>query len=144
MQLVQQVSTQASRFRIALERLTGRLRAISLKEFPYGSCGDTSDLLGMFLSDSINVQTEYVSGKWKNRTHAWLECRGLIIDITADQFGGNESVLVTTDSAWHKLFLVEYRRESGLMGIGGAVGSHKRDLLDDYKLLAQFANSSVD
>jgi hypothetical protein len=34
-------------------------------------------------------------------SHAWLEQDGVVLDITADQFGDADEVVVTTDRTWH-------------------------------------------
>lgn len=81
---------------------------ISLREFPNGSCGDASPLLGQFLDDQGLGKWEYVSGERKGdrHSHAWIEQRGLIVDITADQFPDiEEAVIVTRDRSWHDQFL---------------------------------------
>ena len=101
-QYVAAVRAAATSFRTALEQ--GGLRLISLAQFPHGSCGDTCELLGQFLFDSGLGQWIYCSGQRDEpfQTHAWLERDGLILDITADQFGDiHEPVLLTRDHGWH-------------------------------------------
>jgi hypothetical protein len=56
----------------------------------------------------------YVSARRGERTHAWLEKDGVIVDITADQFDDAECpVMVTADDSWHRQFVVERRRPVG-------------------------------
>jgi hypothetical protein len=129
------ITQQATAFRRAIEQCKDRLRAISLKDFPHGSCGDASDMLGMFLTDAINVQADYVSGWHSGQSHAWLMYSGLFIDITADQFG-KAPVVVTTESDWHNRFRIEIRRSPR---IGGAIGSHLADLKHDYQIIVASA-----
>lgn len=96
------VRDAATRFRAAREQ--GGLRLHSLADFPKGSCGEASELLGQYLSDSG-------LGTWGCRSgmqldpvfsHAWVERDGLIVDITADQFPDvSAPVLLTTDRTWH-------------------------------------------
>ncbi len=128
---ISRITQQATAFRRAIERCRDRLLAISLTDFPYGSCGDASDMLGMFLMDTIDVKAEYVSGWHSAQSHAWLMYSALDIDITADQFG-NAPVIVTTESTWHICFSVETRRSPG---IGGAAGGHLADLKHDYQMV---------
>ena len=80
------------------------LRLPSLADFPKGSCGDASELLGQYLSDSGLGTWGYRSGMQLDPvfSHAWVERDGLIVDITADQFPDvSEPVLLTTDRTWH-------------------------------------------
>ena len=58
-----------------------------MKNFPHGSCGDTSILLGQYFFDQSLGLWEYASGEREPdlHSHAWLERDGLIVDITADQ-----------------------------------------------------------
>jgi hypothetical protein len=96
------VRDAATRFRTALEQ--GSLRLRSLADFPNGSCGDASELLGQYLSDSGLGTWSYRSGTQSDPflTHAWVERNGLIVDITADQFPDiSEPVLLTTGRTWH-------------------------------------------
>lgn len=126
------IQRQAVLFRSAIEQCAGNLRAISLKKFPAGSCGDVADMLGMFLEETTGICTDYVSGWCGEQSHAWLEYGAAIIDITADQFGGAERVIVSEASALHRGFRVDTRRTPS---IGGAQGSHHADLTHDYQLL---------
>jgi hypothetical protein len=65
-------------------------------------------------------------------THAWLTHGNLIIDITADQFTGNQAVIVVSSSSWHNTFRVSERRSAGLDSIDGPV---KPELDRFYKVL---------
>lgn len=130
---ISEILTQAIIFRAAIERCTGRLLSISLMEFPRGSCGDVADMLGMFLHDILGIECDYVSGWDAGTSHAWLELDGTMIDITADQFEGNEPVIVSFESAFHRRFEVQNRRKPG---IGGASGEHLQNLTHDYRLVA--------
>lgn len=96
------VRDTAMRFRVALEQ--GGVRLDSLAGFPRGSCGDASELLGQYLSDSGLGTWSYRDGMQSDPffTHAWVERNGLILDITADQFPDvSEPVLLTADRTWH-------------------------------------------
>lgn len=78
---------------------------VVLDSFPDGTCGDVSPLLGEYLYESGLGEWQYRVG-WRNgRSHAWIECDGLIVDITADQFDEvDDPVIVTTNSPWHQGF----------------------------------------
>jgi hypothetical protein len=77
--------------------------------FPRGSCHPASLVLGRYLHLAFGVEPQVVRAErifpepqgWA--THAWLETDGLVIDITADQFG-QEPVVVTRRSRWHQGF----------------------------------------
>ena len=97
------IQAAAERFRRALEE--GGLTHVTLQAFPRGSCGDASELLGEYLSGCGLGDWTYRWGVRKQQTHAWLEQGGVIVDITADQFGeGMPSVLITRDRRWHEAF----------------------------------------
>ena len=99
---VNSVRDVARRFRAAFEQ--GSLRLHSLRNFPKGSCGDASEMLGQYLSDSGLGRWSYCFGIEPDSfaTHAWVERNRLIVDITADQFADiSERVIVTTDRTWH-------------------------------------------
>lgn len=132
---IDRILSEANRFRDALTSCKPNLKAISLREFPSGSCGDTSDLLGLYLKQSLGISAEYIAGWFNGGSHAWLEFEGLIIDITADQFPSYEPVIVSTGSELHSKFSKDICRESGMAGIGGCLGSHKADLLHDYQMI---------
>lgn len=111
-QLIEAIRSQALAFRRALERVAPESKAVALGQFPRGSCGDVTDLLGTYLQEKHGFEFDYVVGEscrpeeqggWFS--HAWLQCDSLIIDITADQFPDvSESVIITRDSAWHRTF----------------------------------------
>lgn len=127
-----EIYCHAVEFRAAILACMGRLEAISLRQFPFASCGDASDLLGVYLS-SLGLLCVYTSGSDDDQqTHAWLDFEETIIDITADQFCGNETVIVTRDSDFHAGFDVDIRRQPSLEG---AYGKHLIDLQHDYDLI---------
>jgi hypothetical protein len=75
--------------------------------FPRGACGDTSMLLGKFLLDYYKIDCDYVCGSCleegkEHWTHAWLEYKGLKIDITADQFNEVSERVIVKD--YHRLY----------------------------------------
>lgn len=77
-----------------------------------------ASLLGTLFTDRGLPPFEYVAGGRPGQrrgiwaSHAWLERKGLIVDVTADQFPEvSVPVLITTDHTWHRSFKVERRRE---------------------------------
>ena len=102
MEIIEKLATG---FREAIDDLDRVFLPFEMKNFPHGCCGDASMLLGTYLEDHGIKSLIYVCGMRGERSHAWLESDGLIIDITADQFAEcNESVIVVKDSEWHRTF----------------------------------------
>jgi hypothetical protein len=129
------IRSRAAAFRRALEMIPLEDRGVSLAEFPHGACSDASDLLGTYLSERRLGEFEYVSGDrqypgdpTRRSSHAWLEQRGLIIDITADQFEEiDDSVLVIRNSAWHCSWTPTHRRVANFRATGSfAIGTLER------------------
>jgi hypothetical protein len=91
----------------------------TLKDFPRGSCGDTSILLGEYLYSRSLGLWEYAAGSRMRdlHSHAWIEHGGLIVDITADQFEEiEEPVIVTRDPGWHRQFVYPEPRHPARIG----------------------------
>jgi hypothetical protein len=95
-------------WRGAIER-TPRGSMPTLAQFPRGACGDASLLLGEYLARNGVGSGTYVCGTFRSgpnsgATHAWLDVRGFIVDITSDQFthGPQMAVFVSASSAWHQ------------------------------------------
>ena len=106
----QQIRKHAERFRRCLEELHPKL-GIVFKSFPHGSCGDASNHLGEWLAEQGVSGLEYVCGELQERSHAWLEHDGLIIDITVDQFENSPGkVYVSEDRSFHRQFEEQSRR----------------------------------
>jgi hypothetical protein len=114
---LERVQIAASDFRAAIEKCDKRSLGIEFEDFPRGSCGAATQLLGKYLRDRGLGDFRYVSG-WRRRagdtqphSHAWLRQGDVIVDITADQFEETQGpVVATTDSGWHDAF--EDRQES--------------------------------
>lgn len=101
--------------------------------FPKGCCGDTTDLIGLYLLKFHGIESEYVCGEGlinnSYQYHAWLLCQGYIIDITADQFndiGYNlPEVLIQVQSDFHDNFdtrtnnpiSVEYLKDTNIPSV---------------------------
>lgn len=106
------IQALAASFRWAIEACKRDL-PMELREFPAGTCGDVTPLLGTFLQENGMGSFNYVLGERQKQgcpeydtiTHAWLEQNGLIVDITADQFPEiSEPIIVTFESSWHATF----------------------------------------
>ncbi len=103
-----EILEHAKHFRRCLEELHPRLGVV-FKRFPNAACGDSSNLLGEWLTEQGISGLEYVCGELHG--HAWLELDGLIIDITLDQFEGHtEKVYVSEDRSFHSEFDERSRR----------------------------------
>lgn len=68
-------------------------RNLGFENFPNGCCGNASQIMARYLS-SRGYEVEYVGGLRQANTHGWLECQGIIVDITAYQFSGNDAIIV--------------------------------------------------
>jgi hypothetical protein len=81
----------------------------ALPSFPFGWCGAVCDLLEEYLRREGFGTFESICGERHHpyQSHAWLRQGSLIVDITADQFAGeNQSpVIVTCDSPWHDTWI---------------------------------------
>lgn len=98
------------RFRNTIIKYGIKKLPISFHEFPTGSCGDASLLLGKYLDEMGMGQFDYVCGELGRQSHAWLEKDGIIVDITADQFDGvTEEIIVTDNDDFHKRFEENFR-----------------------------------
>ncbi len=106
----------ANRVRKAILLLPLVDRPPAFDNFPRGSCGWASLLLGAVLKDEGIEGFVYVCGERSGAdpsrvaSHAWLARETLVVDITADQFpDAPNSVIVANSSAWHLSFQEEHR-----------------------------------
>ncbi|MCU7652182.1 hypothetical protein ODJ80_05090 [Acutalibacter sp. LFL-21] len=84
------------KFRNAIERAKDNNEPGEFfRKFPIGQCGNTSDMLAQYLIENHIGPIELVSGIYyaddpnypdDRQSHAWLLVKGVIIDITCDQF----------------------------------------------------------
>lgn len=108
----------ARRFRRAIEATPKTMLPIGFESFPTGSCGNTCLVLGKWLKDNGVDGFEYVCGEkmlgeYRSQTHAWLERKGLVVDITADQFGdAMPAVYVGAIYSFYHAFGVESRNHA--------------------------------
>jgi hypothetical protein len=80
----------------------GATTNVVFNKFPEGACGGAADLLGYYFIEALGLDAEYLVGYLPNGdSHAWTLVDGIIVDITADQFG-NEPVIVSQKSEWHE------------------------------------------
>lgn len=138
----QLILAAAHRFRRAFE--AGGLESISFREFPRGACGDASELLGEYLRDCGLGDWMYISGIESapdgNCTHAWLECDGIYIDITGDQFVDcDKPVVVTRSPLWEGRF-----SKSGGSHLAGLsyFDPESKEICRDYQCIRARADSS--
>lgn len=117
-----EIKARATAFRAAVVASDRSRFPVALQSFPRGCCGLTSDLLAVYFDQMGFGEFEYVCGErgsvplgdW--HTHAWLEGYGLIVDITADQFGARHNpVIVTAVSPWHSAYQEKKRRRPGIL-----------------------------
>ncbi|WCL50819.1 hypothetical protein [Leptospira sp. GIMC2001] len=103
----QKILKNSLHFRSAIEKIRKNL-SVSFINFPRGSCGYATILLGTYLLENNLGQFFYTLGDYHSSnnewsSHAWLQQGELIVDITADQFEEIEQkVIVTKDSTWHQ------------------------------------------
>jgi hypothetical protein len=116
---VQEIRSAAERFREAIERSSWDLdrdRYFILRNLR-AMCKPAAMLVGKYLHEELSCQPiEFVSAqKWfangsVERSHFWLEHKGLIVDISADQYPEiDQPVIVTGDRSWHETFTTQNR-----------------------------------
>ena len=102
---LQRLHIECERFRHALISADKRFLPITLRDFPFGACGDATLLLAKYLDQQGFGLFDYMLGNRGEHSHAWLQRGELIVDITADQFPDVvETIIVTTNSPWHLTF----------------------------------------
>ncbi len=91
--------------RQAIEATPRAERAGNLDDFPRECCDHGVKLLALHFSGlGLKGLVQATGERRKTRKcHLWLEHRGVIFDITADQFGKSyRPVIVTRRSRWHE------------------------------------------
>lgn len=112
-ELRQQLTHLATAARRGLEAMTPTQRGIGFADFPRGTCGPVSELMGRIVLERTGHLGRYVVGDGhpalsSPQSHAWLEVDGLIVDLTHDQFlGTGLSGWVFEASDWHAAFETE-------------------------------------
>lgn len=126
----------ARRMRVAFEH-DGTWRLPGLARFPSGACGDAARLIAEYLRRHGHGDWTYIEGSTSYehyRTHVWLRQGGIILDVTADQFGdGADPVIVTRDSTWHARW-PHQRAHTSHVGLSRYAGDPRAHA--DYKRLA--------
>lgn len=162
---IKKIRELASRFRGVMERAKniGKLEPyVALCRFPKGSCGETVNLLGEYLTENGFENLWYVSGRHyghvqkegqefnEMQTHAWISIGhpfsgdAIIVDITGDQFRANPEfgnfncpVYVGKMGDFHRLFEIgqtEFYRFSGIESYNDLT---RRRLSEIYTMLKQ-------
>ena len=110
---VESLRRLATAYRNAIEQAIpyfDRTLTPSMCSFPLRCCDHASKLLLLYFHSNEIRDLEWVcSDLFQNELaedarhrHVWLERAGIVIDITADQFGGGLSpVIVSRSSVWH-------------------------------------------
>lgn len=106
-------------FRNAIEKTDKTKLPVTFESFPGGSCGETVLLLGHYLISKGFGEFDYMLGELDSEiedqgpSHAWLQQKKLIVDITADQFEDfNDPIFVKSHSLWHENFNGEVEHEA--------------------------------
>lgn len=140
-----EIYAEAHKFRNAIERAreAGEFTPKSfngecMNNFPYDCCDDTADLFTHYLYhefgiDSIRVDGEYYDS-YRRFTcgHSWQDIRGLIVDLTGDQFDKDPSIRIKAPAIYvgpvgefHKQFnVVREEHSCGIECLGS--GCHDR------------------
>lgn len=104
-------------FREHMEHLQTRSSRVGIehdywnwREFPRNCCADAAELLALYLHEHCGLKPEYLEVTTEGQrddgmTHAWVFCKGLYVDVTADQFPEVQAaVIVEANSHWHENF----------------------------------------
>ena len=105
------LKAEVYRFRHAIDQYVEREPHPFLTQFPAGCCKHASLLLARYFGEMQRMKPELIANgrrineEGHRESHAWLELDGIVIDITADQFGKDiDKVIVTPCSAFHDGF----------------------------------------
>ena len=104
-----------AKIRSAFERIDKSNLPITFKNFPRGACGDTCEVLAEILKELGYGKFQYVTGRRENgNSHAWLQQKNLVIDITADQFEEiSTPIYIGPLNSWYQEFEVQQDHEAG-------------------------------
>lgn len=102
MDKLEEIRQIATEVRQAMEKLLSdkkiKTSSRSFCDFPAGCCGDMSIILSTHFINKGYVHADYICGMHfeTHFSHAWIRIDGICIDITADQFKGENypSVIV--------------------------------------------------
>lgn len=100
------------KFRNAIENVksSAELSDFSyIKHFPHGCCGVVSLMLGAYLHSLGLNEHKYIYGERNGFSHAWLEYKAMVIDITSDQFEDGREIYVGLKND----FYYSFQRQKG-------------------------------
>lgn len=107
--------------RRGLHSLKG-VRGSMFADFPRGTCGPASEILGRLLKEQLRYDGVYVCGcehpqLRADQSHAWFEVANILIDITYDQFDltGLSGWVFPREAGWHARFASIERRDGFCM-----------------------------
>lgn len=109
-------------------------QSTSFRDFPKGCCRDASIITGLYLEEKGFSDIIYCRKKFTQiySSHVWLEYKGFIIDLTADQFNnefpGVIIIPVNEADSYHQ----KVRQEICSLSIAGM---DSVNLLSDYTLI---------
>jgi hypothetical protein len=96
----------ATRVRQAIEMTDLRNCGFNLSAFPDYCCHHAVMLLAFHLFETGETDLQAANGTRNNalqNQHVWLQSEDILVDITADQFGEDQSrVIATRHSPWHE------------------------------------------
>lgn len=135
---LQSIEDTATTLRRAIERYAKHHPRSWWGAFPHGDrCYPTSILLARCLQEAGLSQVEIVTAdlprkdQGSGESHTWCEVGGVVIDITADQFGALPPVVVAAGgTSFHRSLLVKRREPPH-------PASSLADLYDELKTLAR-------
>ncbi|MGP3691020.1 hypothetical protein ACTVZO_41205 [Streptomyces sp. IBSNAI002] len=143
-----EVQAIAARLRRAMKAAheAGELAFFATETFPGGYCCVAADFVCQYMRDAgIGGAWHRVSGDCPRRgtesgplqTHAWAECEGVIVDVTADQFPGRSPLFVGPEDAWYRAIT---RTGSEVGGISGYLDAE--DAREAYEAVRQRASGA--
>lgn len=104
-----QLLAEAVRVRSVLEQTRELGIKGRLNDFPHEVCDHSAKIMAFHLLNvgfgpSVLINRKR-RGSGRDVRHVWIEHRGFIVDLTADQFdwGPRQCVIVAQDSPWHDL-----------------------------------------
>lgn len=101
---IEAIAVAAYQVRAALDQLaaTHQLDSAVAGQFPEDCCGFSCEVLGQYLIDKGINSCQYVLASSSQNNHAWLQIGGVVIDITGDQFVGQQrpAVYIGAKDAW--------------------------------------------
>lgn len=130
------LAAKADSFRLGLAAARARPAQWSAEDYPHDPDTSAALLLHRFLSESeppnafFFVSGERYRPQW--RSHAWVQCGDLIIDISAHGLGARRPTLVTSDRGWHGQFSVTDKRHRAYGDYEDKVTAQRLDAL--YRL----------